>query len=173
MRHALTKYNLQNRLAGREDVPLCDQGFQEIETNRALIMSAVSKADTVLCSTLLRCRQTCEALGIEKRTIFSEGLIEKDFGTATGKKRQEVARDKNGNVIEANVEAFDMIERRAVAVIKQFVKNGSVFVVSHGGVFTALNQTCTKPLSGKTKNAIPYRFVNYGTSQSHCVLFHS
>ena len=86
-RHGQTPWNVEDLICGRTDVPLTDVGQQQA---KLLAESALDKGiDVILCSPLLRARQTAQAvsdaIGVPVR--IDERLVEFDFGTFDGKSR--------------------------------------------------------------------------------------
>ena len=86
-RHGQTPWNVEDLICGRTDVPLTEVGQQQA---KLLAESALGKGiDVILCSPLLRARQTAQAvsdaIGVPVR--IDERLVEFDFGTFDGKSR--------------------------------------------------------------------------------------
>lgn len=83
-RHGQTQANAEGRLLGRLDPPLTDVGVAQAAALRA----AVAGASRVVCSPLLRARQTAEALGLP--LTVDERWIEVDYGIYDGWKLADV-----------------------------------------------------------------------------------
>ena len=83
-RHGQTQANADGLLLGRLDPPLTDVGVAQA----AALRSAVTGASRVVCSPLLRTRQTAEALGL--RVTVDERWIEVDYGIYDGWKLTDV-----------------------------------------------------------------------------------
>lgn len=91
IRHGETDMNKEDRLQGSRgpNLPLNETGKREIATLRdALLISP----EVIYASTLLRTRETADILNerFGVAVIFSELLIERDFGTLSGKMRSEI-----------------------------------------------------------------------------------
>ena len=56
IRHGKTAGNIKGRYIGKTDEPLCEEGINEIREN------TYPKADFVISSPMLRCRQTAEII---------------------------------------------------------------------------------------------------------------
>ena len=86
-RHGQTPWNVEDLICGRTDVPLTELGQQQA---KLLAESAIDKGiDVILCSPLLRARQTAQAVSdaIGVPVQIDERLTEFDFGTFDGTSR--------------------------------------------------------------------------------------
>lgn len=86
-RHGQTPWNVEDLVCGRTDVPLTELGQQQA---KLLAESAMDKGiDVILCSPLLRARQTAQAVSdaIGVPIQIDERLTEFDFGTFDGTSR--------------------------------------------------------------------------------------
>jgi broad specificity phosphatase PhoE len=83
-RHGQTQANADGLLLGRLDPPLTDVGRTQADALR----SAVAGASRVVCSPLLRTRQTADALGLP--VTVDERWIEVDYGIYDGRKLSDV-----------------------------------------------------------------------------------
>ena len=86
-RHGQTPWNVEDLICGRTDVPLTEVGQQQAQR---LAESALDKGiDVILCSPMLRARQTAQAVSdaIGVPIQIDERLIEMDFGTFEGTSR--------------------------------------------------------------------------------------
>ena len=83
-RHGQTQANADGLLLGRLDPPLTDVGLSQAAALRA----AVGDASRVVCSPLLRTRQTADALGLP--VAVDERWIEVDYGIYDGWKLSDV-----------------------------------------------------------------------------------
>jgi probable phosphoglycerate mutase len=86
-RHGQTPWNVEDLICGRTDVPLTEVGQQQAQR---LAESAQDKGiDVILCSPMLRARQTAQAVSdaIGVPIQIDERLIEMDFGTFEGTSR--------------------------------------------------------------------------------------
>jgi broad specificity phosphatase PhoE len=86
-RHGRTDANARGLLLGRLDPPLDEVG----ERQAAALRAAVAGAARVVCSPLLRTRQTAEALGLP--LTVDERWIEVDYGVLDGTALREVPPD--------------------------------------------------------------------------------
>lgn len=88
-RHGQTAHNAQGRLLGRLDPPLNDLGLAQAEGLRAAVTEA--GATRVVCSPLLRARQTAEALDLPVEV--DERWVEIDYGEYDGLPLADVPPD--------------------------------------------------------------------------------
>jgi broad specificity phosphatase PhoE len=86
-RHGRTDANARGLLLGRLDPPLDEVG----ERQAAALRAAVAGAARVVCSPLLRTRQTAEALGLP--LTVDERWIEVDYGVLDGTALRDVPPD--------------------------------------------------------------------------------
>lgn len=81
-RHGETEWSLSKRHTGRTDIPLTEHGHEQ-----ARLLAPALAAPTftrVLCSPLLRARQTCEEAGLIDRAELRDELMEWDYGDYEG-----------------------------------------------------------------------------------------
>jgi len=92
VRHGATEWSENGRHTGWTDLPLLPAGRE-----RALALARVldpGEFDRVLCSPLLRARQTCELAGFGERMEIVEELHEWDYGDYEGLTSAEI-RERN------------------------------------------------------------------------------
>lgn len=89
VRHGRTAANAERRLLGRLDVPLDELGLRQAEELGKV--DSLHNASRVVCSPLLRTRQTAEALG--PPVNVDERWIEVDYGVYDGLPLDEVPAD--------------------------------------------------------------------------------
>ena len=146
LRHGDT--GLQGRYIGSTDAPLAQEGREQVrKTGRVLHGKCVTK---ILCSPLLRCRQTLTELNLPVACQFNELLREIDFGRWEGKNFAEIVRTDqelvNTWVAEPHRfsfpggESLDSFNCRIAAVkteLESMVEK-TILVVTHGGVIRHL-----------------------------------
>jgi len=94
IRHGETAWSLSGQHTGKTDIPLTDNGRRLAERMRRVL--AKHTFGLVLCSPLLRARETCELSGLGDNAIIDPDLIEWDYGKYEGltpKQVHEVAPD--------------------------------------------------------------------------------
>ncbi len=98
IRHAKTQWNLEKRLQGLTDIPLCTQGVEDAITWARHL--AAEPYDLILSSPLVRAEQTARII-LEKAAADIEivdGLKEQDFGQWEGKTLKELREQFPGRV---------------------------------------------------------------------------
>lgn len=96
-RHCKTTWNIEKRLVGISDQPLCDFGLQEAhETAPKLERLAL---DRIISSPLKRAHQTSEIYSkhLKIPLLIEKGLREIDHGTWNGIKLEELLNDKSSD----------------------------------------------------------------------------
>lgn len=146
LRHGDT--GLPGRYIGSTNAPLTEKGREQVrKTGRVLREKGVT---TILCSPLLRCRQTLEELNLPGTCHFNELLQEIDFGRWEGQNFAEIVQsDKelvDAWVADPNSFTFpagDSLRSftRRIATFKSELESmvdNNLLVVSHGGVIRHL-----------------------------------
>ncbi|MBI4228716.1 MAG: histidine phosphatase family protein [Deltaproteobacteria bacterium] len=94
-RHCKTQWNLENRLVGTSDIPLCQEGIEE--ANATLPLIEALGIQRIISSPLKRAYETAKTytdhLGIPLH--INPGLKEINHGSWNGKKIQELLEDSN------------------------------------------------------------------------------
>ena len=146
LRHGDT--GLQGRYIGSTDVPLSESGIEQVRKTARLLQG--KRVEKIVCSPMLRCRQTLEQLYLPCTCQFNELLREVDFGRWEGKNFSEIVKiDKelvDSWVIEPDVFSFPGGESLAafknrIATFKILLKNmaeDNILVIAHGGVIRHL-----------------------------------
>lgn len=141
LRHGDT--GLPGRYIGATDAPLTDRGREQVGKTGALLRAkGITK---IVCSPMLRCRQTLEQLGLSCSCQFNGLLREIDFGRWEGKNFQEIVRlDKK--LVDSWVAAPGAFSfpggesltafRKRVSTFKTLLEKmveENILVISHGG----------------------------------------
>jgi broad specificity phosphatase PhoE len=82
VRHGETEWSLSGQHTSRTDLPLIDSGRRRAEQVGAEL--AGRSFGLVLCSPLLRARETCELAGFGDQAVLSDDLHEWDYGDYEG-----------------------------------------------------------------------------------------
>lgn len=89
VRHGESLWNIENRICGKTDIDLSEEGYAQAEKAAQEILRQNLQIDVILSSPLLRAYHTAEVIaektGIELR--MEERLIEQDFGRFEGTAR--------------------------------------------------------------------------------------
>lgn len=94
LRHGETQWSRSGQHTGRTDLPLTEAGRAAARGLRP----ALSGQDfaLVLCSPLLRARQTCELAGLIDRARFDDDLREWDYGRYEGLTTPQIHEERPG-----------------------------------------------------------------------------
>ena len=77
IRHGQTDWNVEKKLLSRTDVSLNDTGFEQCKEAEKLVRNL--NYDLVICSPMLRTKQTAEIVNSKnKDIIFDNRLVERD-----------------------------------------------------------------------------------------------
>lgn len=145
MRHGDT--GLKGRYVGSSDVPLSPLGFKQ--TRELCAYLSTIPFDIVLCSPMLRCRQSIEALQ-RKDVLYYDFLKEIDFGVWEKKSFDEIAGDYKGlvdkwakqdeNFVFPGGEAMSSFYERIARCTQHLrtIEEKEILVVCHGGIIRHL-----------------------------------
>lgn len=145
IRHALTQGNLKGQYIGITDIPICQQGIDELK--ELIEKYEYPKAQAFFRSPLTRCRQTLEILYPEAQDIPVEDLHERSFGDFEGKTAEELKDNPhfakwlssggadappNG---ESIMEFAARVNTAFEEIVNSLMKSGttSAVIVAHGG----------------------------------------
>ena len=145
------------RFVGRLDLPLCEEGEQELRDMRGKFL--YPRAEMVFTSPLARCVKTAEILYPDIYMSEAPGLADMDLGEFAGKSFEELRHEAAfsawiGNSIEnpppggENIRDFtERIVHAASGIFFRMMdeKIKDVAVVTHGGVIMTLLATIGQP----------------------------
>jgi probable phosphoglycerate mutase len=92
VRHGETAWSLGGQHTGRTDIPLTERGEAQARALRTRL--ATLSFARVLCSPLLRARQTAELAGFGERSELEPALLEWHYGQYEGRKTAEIRRER-------------------------------------------------------------------------------
>ena len=150
IRHGMTEGNRQGLFVGRTDLPVSEEGFDQLALLRDTYV--YPRVEAVYSSPLSRCRQTAEFLYPDHLLTVVEDLQEMDFGEFEGKSMEELSdREDFGRWLADSMHSappggengMQFAERLLHAVTQIFahmMQEGltNVAVVTHGGVIMTL-----------------------------------
>lgn len=139
-RHGQTTWNAQDRVLGRTDLPLTEEGLRQAAVLAQ--KAAALQLDMIITSPMLRARQTAAAVG-ETTGLpvqVDQRLIEQDYGIFEGvsrfdegflaNKRQFAVRYPGGeSMMDVAYRTYSLIEE-----LKQKYPDKNILLVCHGGV---------------------------------------
>lgn len=141
VRHGETDWNISKKVMGRFDEPLNEKGKEQATIVSKTLSS--NKIDLIICSPLLRTKQTAEIINENKNIeiIYDERIIERDFGEFEGLNINEFEfadywnyyKNKQYNKAENIIDFFDRIYSFLDDIIEKY-SDKNILVVTHGGV---------------------------------------
>ncbi len=149
-RHGQNEDNANGILNGHRDLPLTDIGREQARELGEGILAAGLKFDKVYTSPLSRALETAQIvsniLGIPTKPAVLENLIERDFGSMTGKPIEKIEELCGPDILKTDMityflnpegaEAFPDLMRRAAGVVEEIRDvqpiGSKVLVVGHG-----------------------------------------
>lgn len=140
VRHGQTEWNRQQRMQGRTDIDLSEQGRADVAALAAVI--APWRPRTVIVSPLARARSTAALLsGLDP--IVDEAWIEHGLGEWEGETPEAIGpayqRWRAGRLIPPGGEPSEAILARVAGAVRSASAHpGPVLVVTHGGVIRAV-----------------------------------
>lgn len=146
LRHGDT--GLQGRYIGSTDAPLTDKGRAQARQVAGLLQ--VKGITRIICSPMLRCRQTLEQLALTCPFRFDELFREVDFGRWEGKNFREIIQlDKE--LVDSWVsdpasfsfpdgESLAAFNKRVAAckILLEQMTEEKILIITHGGIIRHL-----------------------------------
>ena len=151
LRHGLTQGNLDGLYIGHTDVPLCEQGREQLLQMKQTYVYPTCKF--IISSPLKRCLETAELLFPDVKPLVMEGLIECDFGAFDGRSAAELHEKQplfdrwltgDPEVAPPFGESNAAFAKRVCETFRKIVegllKTGAddVYIITHGGVLLAI-----------------------------------
>ncbi len=145
VRHAETIFNQLDKMQGRENIPLCDEGRNHAKKLKEQVKN--NKYDICFSSPLVRAVETAMILIGDKVEIrIDDRLIERDLGELEGKTRDKYDTNKywdyNLNSTDCGVESVQDVFKRSndfINYLQENYKEKTILVVSHGAVLKAIH----------------------------------
>ena len=136
VRHGETEWNAIDKVLGRTDIPLNDNGLKQAHEIAHSLKDV--KIDVFLCSPLCRARQTADAISNETGLQYKidDRLIEQDFGRFEGVYRfdAEYQRAKREYFVRyPGGESYFDLAARVFPLIKE-LSGANALLVTHGGI---------------------------------------
>jgi probable phosphoglycerate mutase len=94
MRHGETEWSVDGRHTSRTDIPLTAHGRQRAKELGEYLKG--TKFAAVLCSPMLRAKETCEIAGFGDVAVVDDGLKEWDYGLYEGRTTKEIQKEIPG-----------------------------------------------------------------------------
>jgi broad specificity phosphatase PhoE len=151
IRHAESTWNAAQRWQGHGDAPLSELGLEQAE--RCAERMRGEQVDRLICSDLMRTRQTAEAIGrvLGMSPESSKGLRELEIGRWTGMTREQIAETDaellaafdsgDPSIHPGDGESRNEIRSRVRGVVESLAEQypgARLVLVVHSGVIKAL-----------------------------------
>ena len=145
VRHGETAWNHLGKIMGRCDEPLNDNGIRQAYEVKEHIDKL--KIDLIICSPLLRARQTAEIINEDRNLeiILDERIIERDYGEFDGQKKDNTDYEDVWNYYlnkqfekAENIKVFFDRVYSFLDDIKKRYPDKDILLVCHGGVSMAV-----------------------------------
>lgn len=135
VRHGETEWSASGRHTGRTDLPLTEAGIRQAE----LLATRLAKEQfaAVFTSPLVRARETCRIVGLDRAAVVLDDLREWDYGVYEGRTSDDIRADEPGwTVWAAEIRGGESVEdvgRRVDRVIERALAvEGDVALFGHG-----------------------------------------
>jgi probable phosphoglycerate mutase len=140
LRHGETDWNRKGIFQGSTDVPLNETGFKQAGDAAEIIRHHPVKA--ICCSPMIRARQTAAAVAerLNIEPVVIDGLREVSVGVMEGKPKDSgYNRWRKGEITVEGAETWEDFTNRSLQGVNEALKRpGPVLIVSHGGLYQAL-----------------------------------
>ena len=145
IRHGETIWNKERRLQGCQDIPLSDEGREQIRQTGQQLAQTFPHIDQILTSPLMRAKESAWIIAKELHSspeaILTAPLFtERNFGVGEGLTYEEaLAKYPDSNY--PGMESLEDLCRRAETAIQQCVNeypDRTVLVVAHGAIIKAV-----------------------------------
>lgn len=161
VRHGQTDWNRDERIQGRENIPLNETGRRQAEESAAFL--AQEEWDVLIASPLSRAVETAEIIGrAVGLTVHAtdDRLVEREFGFASGKPVASIYEAVQANDAERvpGLEKEEEIQERVFAAIEEIVAKHAgkrLLIVCHSHTIKAALSSIDDSFSYRTplKNA--------------------
>lgn len=145
-RHGQTEWNVLKKVMGRKDLLLSKTGEEQARKTRDSIKDL--GIDLIISSPLIRTKQTAMIINElkNKPIIYSEEIIERDFGEFEGLNTEEFNFKsywsyKDNNIYEKAENITDFFNRvyKFLDELKDKYPDKNILIVTHGGVSIPIN----------------------------------
>lgn len=146
VRHGQTSGNVERIMDGcRRDIPLNETGLEQARIARDQLKGV--NLDMIICSPLIRTRQTADILNINNAPIvYDDRLLERDCGEFTGNSFDCLDLDVYWNYYDTtkyeSVEPLPRFMERVydyLDYLKEVYSEKTIMLVTHGGVSMAIH----------------------------------
>jgi len=164
IRHGQTDWNKSRTAMGQTDIPLNEVGIMQAQ-NAAKDVAHLDISH-IISSPLQRAKQTSEIIAatMQKNILYASGLIECSWGIMEGQPKgngEWLEYWKTGGNIKDAEHCFDFSHRITTSlsdILNEHASKKPILIVSHGGVYWALNRILTIPAISDIQNCGLYFF---------------
>lgn len=142
IRHGQTDWNIEHKLLSITDISLNEKGIEQCKEAAKIVKEL--NFDVVLCSPLLRTRQTAEIVNVNKKpVVIEESLIERNSGSFEGINTEidTTFNDRDfwtlGKKVQKDEEPIEACRDRVYNLLdslKSKYEGKNVLIVTHNGV---------------------------------------
>lgn len=143
MRHAQTNGNKYKLEYGLIDFPINYRGIEQAKLKRKEILEI--SPDLIICSPMLRTRETMSIVKTKAPVIFDKRIIEIDEGVITGLPLNLLDKDYY-NILKKNNYKFSESYRNVFNRVYSFLdeinikyKNKRILLITHNGIIRVIN----------------------------------
>lgn len=144
VRHGETFENASDRLQGRIDSNLTDEGRNQANIVKNIVKNKT--IDLIVSSPLKRCVETANIISDDKiKIIYDDRLLGRDHGEFTGLKKSDVNFDDYWNYYknikyEKAENVVDLYNRvsKLIEDLKKEYKDKNIIIVTHSGVIRVM-----------------------------------
>lgn len=169
LRHGQTDWNFTRRIQGSSDIPLNDVGREQARAAAATLEK--EEWDAIYSSPLSRAFDTARIVAAElslDRPVPLPGMVERGYGLAEGLTRAEMLAAFPDGVVPGR-ETDEELSRRVLPALDEVASrhpDGSILVVTHGGVIGTLVRSLTNDElpgeGGRIANGSTHTFEHTG-----------
>lgn len=161
MRHGETDYNRDNRAMGHLDIPLNKKGIEQ--AHQAAMLLQKQPFTKIFTSPLARAKTTAEIIAQKKEEAgapvaiqIEPDLREASWGEHDGTLKASWMQDWYQGAHYKEGESFLEFQERVKKVMHKILghEKGPILIISHGGVYLAIQKLLKLP-SSDIANAIP------------------
>lgn len=144
IRHGETDINIKGQINGRNDYPINDVGIKQAQEQCQKVSDL--GIDLIICSPILRTKQTCEYVNIHKKpVIYDDRLMERDSKSmqyhCINELDFELWYDISKDVVYNDSEGFKSVCDRVWNFLDEVLEkyeNKNILLVTHGDICKAI-----------------------------------
>ena len=160
LRHGHTDWNVQHRCMGQINVVLNQLGIKQAYQSAAYLKKLGIK--TICYSPLLRAIRTANIINesLNVKMIEVSGLKEANLGTLQGNQDEDLLKGWKQGICPKRAEPYDDFVSRVKKALDVCLSHaGPVLVVSHGGVYSAIQSLLQLDIVYGLENCEPISYT--------------